>query len=281
MVNWSSILSSALRSKLTYEDDATVQSIWKNKTFDNVTLCDTYQDFEKKIILEEFAKLTEPPIYIIGSPESHKKSVAYLWFIGSDAYLSFQGTHNANDVLVDADVLSIELNNNKTVRVHRGFYKYFVSMQDQITNELNKHPAISRLYIQGHSLGAGASQIACVVYKKLFPDKEIICHTIGCPRTGNSYFVEEFSKSVSENYRCLNEKDPVTMIPMRRLWTHTFGTSITLLDDGTIKTNEQDVPWYLRLYYSLFNIELLHPVDEHHTSLYTERIYNQMITSNQ
>jgi predicted lipase len=278
--DWSSILSSALRSKLAYQENDTIQSIWKNKSFDNLSSCDDYQEFEKQIILEEFAKLIEPPIYIASMPNTCEKAVAYLWFIDTTAFISIRGTNDKNDALNDANALSIELNNNNSVRVHRGFYKYFVSIQDQITQELTKRPKISRLHIQGHSLGSAASQIACVIYKNLFPKKEIICHTIGCPRTGNSEFVKEFSKSVTQHYRCANEKDPVTMVPMRQIWSHTMDTCFTLLDDGTVKINSQDIPWYWRLFYSLLNIEYLHPIEEHDTSLYTERINKQINASN-
>jgi predicted lipase len=279
-INWSSILSSALRSKLCYEDNESVQSIWSSKSFDNIKLCDTYEEFEKQIILEEFDKLKEPPIYIVGSPESNIKSVAYLWFINDTAYLSFQGTHNARDVLLDANATTHDLNDTPQVRVHRGFYKYFMSLQPQISDELNKHTTVTtKLHIQGHSLASAVSQIAAVVFKSKFPEKTITCHTIGCPRTGNFRFVEEFSKSVSEHYRIANEKDPVTMVPMRRIWNHTFDNEITLMEDGSIKTNTEDTPWYLRLFYSLFNIEFLHPIDEHNTSLYTQRL-NAQITKN-
>jgi len=278
--NWSSILSSALRSKLCYEDNESVQSIWSSKSFDNIKLCDAYEEFEKQIILEEFGKLKEPPIYIVGSPESNIKSVAYLWFINDTAYLSFQGTHNTRDVLLDANATTVKLLNNRVVRVHRGFYKYFTSLQQQITCELNKRKIVTtKLHIQGHSLGAAVSQIAAVVLKNVFPEKTITCHTIGCPRTGNFRFVEEFSKSVSEHYRIANEKDPVTMVPMRRIWSHTFNNEITMMADGSIKTNTEDTSWYLRLFYSCFNIEFLHPIDEHHTSLYTQRL-NAQITQN-
>lgn len=61
---------------------------------------------------------------------------AYVWYSNTDniRYISFRGTECTQDVIADLNVNQINIGNN--IKVHEGFYNQFLSIKEEIENEL-------------------------------------------------------------------------------------------------------------------------------------------------
>ena len=67
------------------------------------------------------------------------------------------------------------------------------------------------IYVTGHSLGGGISNIACLRIAKDFPDNKVIVCTFGGPRSGNDKLVEAINdkKNIVASYRFQAHFDPI------------------------------------------------------------------------
>ena len=247
-------MKSAARCKLAYKDLLTVKTLQNATTPSNL--------FESLIVPQIANKDVE---YI----SSEKDAQAYVWRDGPIAYITFRGTSSIQDALVDVDVKALRMNvKDGHVHVHNGFYKQFESVNKTIGDYLCAHEDITYIEFAGHSLGAGLAQIAAATYGEMFPDKTVSCHTFGCPRTGDKNFVQWFQKNVKENMRICNKNDPVTMIPQRPIWTHTYNKCIEISDNHDVHEIMQDTPWYVRWFVSMLNIDYFSPIEDHDCDVY-------------
>src|SRR6516225_5782880 len=107
--------------------------------------------------------------------------------------LSFRGTSSTKNLDTDFRVTLIHPDNtDQQLRVHEGFYRAFVKLNEGKLGIEDKMGAIKQatngavpIYITGHSLGGALAQIAAAV---LGSDQVGACYTYGSPRVGNSYF---------------------------------------------------------------------------------------------
>ena len=159
---------------------------------------------------------------------------AYMYTDGDTTHLCIRGTATAKDVLTDIDTVMHRVKDD--VYIHGGFLDEFMSMETQITAAIG--PNVTTLHISAHSLGAAVGQIAAAHYGERA--LRTVCHTIGCPRTGDAGFVGWFEKNVHENYRIANRRDPVPMVPAGGSWAHTMDRCI-LLGDERFWTPTHDV----------------------------------------
>lgn len=255
---YNELAHSAVRACLSYKEPKELIGLMNDKSEPN-----TPKDL---LIRDVLSGLTVEPIFFTSKEDAQ----AYLWIKNDIIYLSFRGTSSAKDALSDLDALAVHVKDG--IYIHKGFYNQFLSLESSITEELKKHSNIKILKICGHSLGSAICQIASAFYGEMFPDKTVICDTIGCPRTGNDAFVRWFSKNVKENTRVVNKKDPVTMIPMRPLWTHTIDTCIIIDMDCNVVICKEDQPWWSRLFSSVINVNFISPIEEHDYDEYISRL---------
>ena len=177
---------------------------------------------------------------------SSEDTQVYIWKIDDVVYVTFRGTSSLKDALDDLDIKRTRVSGK--IKVHKGFYKQFQSVQIKITKILLKLTEnASRIIFTGHSLGGALAQIAAAYYGDVLEDIFVTCYTFGSPRVGNKYFVEWFSKNVNEHVRVVNDNDPVPMIPTMFYWTHTDNISVKLTEDS-VKYIEKDTPWYKRMF---------------------------------
>ena len=131
-------------------------------------------------------------------------------------YLSFAGTNEIKDILVDIDFWqkTIPYDNTQTkIRVHKGFYKSYLSVRIRILSYLIENK-VKSLYVTGHSYGAALALLAAVDIQYNLPNIKIeYVTTFGCPRIGNQAFVNSFNKRVPNTYRIENGNDLVARIP--------------------------------------------------------------------
>lgn len=118
----------------------------------------------------------------------------------------------------------------KRPEVHSGFMGQFQSlsmtlmkhaaeyMSDETVRESNR-----TFYYVGHSLGGALATIAALVFGSMYPEARHVCLTYGSPRVGDDRFVALFKQHVDESVRCVNQEDPVPMVPTSCSYSHVPG----------------------------------------------------------
>jgi triacylglycerol lipase len=145
--------------------------------------------------------------------------------------LSFRGTKSIKNWGTNFRVELVHpAGTDQKLRVHKGFYKAFMALDDPNVRRKKKGGAFGLkkkieelktatkgqvpIYIIGHSLGGALAQIASAVFGS---DQVAACYTFGSPRVGNSYF-DLWVKPPS--YRVVNYADIVPMVPLPLFYRH-------------------------------------------------------------
>ncbi len=124
--------------------------------------------------------------------------------------LSFRGTQpDLQDWMTD---LNAKIQDVGGVRVHKGFWDAFKSVEESIAKDLEvileKGDA---LYITGHSLGGA---LALIATRQLGSDSTGACYTFGSPRVGSYGFSQQIKTPI---YRIVNSNDIVPNTPPQHL----------------------------------------------------------------
>ncbi len=102
------------------------------------------------------------------------------------------------------------------VKVHRGLYNAMEVAYDDLKKYIDSHMAGTpkRLWITGHSLGAGIAPLAA---SRLVDDGLSIqgIYTYAGPRIGNDEFVKAFKKRFPDMQRWVFDNDLVTKLPFK------------------------------------------------------------------
>ncbi|MBN1302262.1 MAG: lipase family protein [Melioribacteraceae bacterium] len=148
--------------------------------------------------------------------------------------VAFRGSEKKiEDWLTNADALPASPTEVEKGKVHRGFYRDFMGLKDQIEKTLSE---ICRevdnncvpVYFTGHSLGGAVATIAT---RELMSDGEGACYTFGAPRVGDYEYFEFVKTPV---YRIVNSSDIIPTVPPGA-WTALFMKFIALLRFMLIK----------------------------------------------
>lgn len=95
-------------------------------------------------------------------------------------------------------------------RVHRGFYRGYLSVRDELLAQLadTNEP----IFVVGHSLG-GAVGLLAAVDINFNLGKRVKLVTLGSPRVGNAPFVEACQRRIESHIRLVHGWDPVPRHP--------------------------------------------------------------------
>jgi predicted lipase len=262
-IDYTSCALSATRSKIAYVSYSELKTMWANNSGD-----------ETDLVYQVFKDVKDEPKYY-NSDWSYVN--AYSMIQSRTLHIVFRGTEGVDDVKIDLMVPMVPLlPGNKSVYVHDGFLKQFRSIHgfllDTIFDALKKG-LIDSVHFTGHSLGGALATLAAGYFSPVIREYgcRIKCHTFGCPRLGNSGFVEWFKGLVDESYRVLNFKDPVPLIPVNCFYRHING-GIELDDKGGVTILDNDAPFCMRLLYLPFDIYYRHPIANHACDLYINRL---------
>eukprot|EP00884_Botryococcus_braunii_P005610 jgi/Botrbrau1/1504/Bobra.178_3s0056.1 len=135
----------------------------------------------------------------------------------------FRGSFNDNNFATDYDfqLVPYSLPNCGTqCLVHRGFQAAFDSITKATADpRTNLASAVSqalkgkeprRILCTGHSLGGSLATLCGPWAKSLYPKAQVVVHTAGSPRVGNTAFAAYFDDVVSpESIRLVHNMDPV------------------------------------------------------------------------
>ncbi len=137
------------------------------------------------------------------------KTCAFLACNDSFAVLAFRGTEqNMQNILTD---INIRFRRDRSgAKIDRGFSKAYALVAKEIADAVDALDSGLPLYITGHSLGGSLAVIASTRIRP--SDRIAACYTYGCPRVGDTEFVNQLWKVPV--YRQVHRSDVVPHAPL-------------------------------------------------------------------
>jgi predicted lipase len=264
------ILNSIIASQLSYLNPDILFDKWDryNNTAP-VNPTDTSYYSIKENIINTFLFNTKKPIYYDANMNDSKTLDAQMViFIKDDiCYIAFRGTSSLTDVIYDLEGFQTSIIEDKTVKVHKGFYIQFLALKDWI-DEILKTLKYDKIIFTGHSAGGAIATIAASVYSLNKQLKEITCISFGSPRVGNLHFKSFFTNNVKNHYRITNSHDEVPLLPFLPGYYHV--SDAYHIQNDTLFRQTGD----LHLIYRIFNFlyDLRKPIYYHSYDLYIQNI---------
>jgi hypothetical protein len=196
----------------------------------NIEFFDALQDYsiDAQIYTIELNKNNENVIIFSVRGTSSNKDIL------SDLYVSKK---KFGDILMSKNKTNIKY---KNIKVHSGFLNQYNSLKFYVIQKLLKNIQNSNVFnnsnnsqfcdnhntninilnkpikiiFTSHSLGAAVSVLLSTLLKYLFGNKVyIINYLFGCPKIGNSGFVNLYNDIIDETYRYVNKNDIISRIP--------------------------------------------------------------------
>ena len=133
---------------------------------------------------------------------------------GAEAVLVFRGTMTANEWIADFKVRLTPNTIAGTGKVHDGFLRTYTLFREAIRQSLESIDGRTRLFVAGHSLGAGLATLAAMDLASRPGSRRPALYTFASPRVGDRQFARDFNGLLSErSFRIANTCDLVTSIP--------------------------------------------------------------------
>ena len=129
-------------------------------------------------------------------------------------------------------------------QVHDGFRRALSHVWDELTACVAEFQDRGQsLWATGHSLGAALATLSCARWREA--DKPVNgLYTFGAPRVGNRDFERTFNQDFgARNFRCVNNADLVTRVPLREMGYSHAGRLAYFDDKGALRT---DPGWWDR-----------------------------------
>nr|QBK91826.1 MAG: class 3 lipase [Pithovirus LCPAC304] len=146
--------------------------------------------------------------------------------------------------LIFFQVPPTQLNNFEPgIEIHEGFYNIYLSIRDQLLEELKNLEGNNpeQLILSGHSMG-GISTIATFDLAKITPKP--VNYTFASPRIGNIAFANRYNSFKLNTQRVFNTEDVVPDLPppvLRNFIYEHVGENIAFTDNlGTLTKNHID-----------------------------------------
>ena len=196
--------------------------VYKPQKFFN----DNYSKTPRPIGCECFDHLSKQPIMV----ESDIDCQCYLSVFNKNSILvAFRGSQELRDWLTDANIIRVNMDlhnvpDNERPKVHWGILRQFRSVEDKITDYIDKtieeDKNIKNIIYTGHSLGGGLATIALMNFSHKYTNLKHLCVTFGAPRVGNKDFRIRFEKNCAFSKRYVNYFDPVPSLPFSLRYSH-------------------------------------------------------------
>tara|TARA_B110000211_G_scaffold41218_2_gene42735 strand:+ start:1309 stop:2145 length:837 start_codon:yes stop_codon:yes gene_type:complete len=172
-----------------------------------------------------------------------KGAQAYIVSNNTSYVLSFRGTEISEKTDILADLKAGKNKAEAGGKVHSGFHSELNKIWGLISADLANKFADKRLFITGHSLGAGMATIAtsrllqtAKYWGTAVDASKLTLVTFGSPRVGNKTFVKQIDASnIVDHYRVQNCNDVVTKVPTVFIGYRHCGEHIYLNYNGNIK----------------------------------------------
>ena len=177
----------------------------------------TYPFFEEgKLVLPKGFELRYPIRAIAGVSTPAEEVFGFIAESEDKIVIAFRGTDSSPDVESDLDFFQVPYpfveNAGKT---HHGGTCIYKSTRNALISELTKLAVRKRLYITGHSLGAGLATLFALDAAVNSKFKNPIVYTLASGRVGDPAFALRFNKVIKNSIRIFNVHDPVPTFPNR------------------------------------------------------------------
>lgn len=154
---------------------------------------DYYPFYNKKFVDENYNK---------------KGIIGYILKKEKICIIVFTGTNNVSLASADLDYKQKKCDSfSDGYMCHGGFAKIFNDVVEQIKDKIDYK---SELYITGHSMGGGLSNICALYFKKYKP----IHYSFASPMIFGEKMAYEYNKHIKHGYRIYNMYDVVSMSPL-------------------------------------------------------------------
>ncbi|EFA83427.1 hypothetical protein PPL_03573 [Heterostelium album PN500] len=132
-------------------------------------------------------------------------------------YVAFRGSVSTTDWIENFEFFHVDYPNVTDAKVHYGFYHSWLSVSEEIyagiVDSLKQCPDCNKITVLGHSYGAAVSTFCTVSVVNWFPNINVYSMTIGSPRVGNDVFAQYYNSIHRNNWRIVNQQDPVPHLP--------------------------------------------------------------------
>lgn len=141
-----------------------------------------------------------------------------------DIVVSFRGTADLHNALMDAEVLMEPFDLFPGSRAHGGFQDAWKAIWTGLSGILETEyarwaPMQPSVTFTGHSLGGAIATLCAATYGDLYPMRPHACVTFGSPRVGDNAFVDHFRLACSQGTRVVHARDIVPSLPASLLIT--------------------------------------------------------------
>jgi triacylglycerol lipase len=132
----------------------------------------------------------------------------------SEVFLIFRGTMTTKEWIRDFSIHLTPYPHRTSGRVHDGFIQTYDVFRQSIRDGLGRVGAGKRLFISGHSLGAGLATLAAPDIASTMGFTPAAIYTFASPRVGDRAFADDYNRSFStRSFRISNTCDIVTAMP--------------------------------------------------------------------
>jgi len=167
----------------------------------------------------KFFKSYDNYIYI---NEPKTKSICYIFYNKNKIDICFKGTSTTTDICFNLDIYPSLYINNK-IRIHNGFLKKYLSLKNNIINNINniiKNREIKEISFNGYSSGGAIANIASLDMSYIYNNITIKCITFGSPRVGNEEFTKTYNSKILNSIRIINKNDIIPHVPPPIIYKH-------------------------------------------------------------
>jgi predicted lipase len=184
--------------------------------------------FKKKI-----TKITNPTNvhFVDAGVNGYSDAQMYVLEYQDKLLFTVRGTSSIKDIITDIGIVKtlfedVQYSNNinndkyKEIRVHSGFHHQYNTLKFCVIANIFKriwdikYPKPIKIYFTSHSLGAAISSLLAATLKAHFGSKvHVSNYAFGCPKVGNSSFLEFYNDNIDKTYRYVNNNDIVTRLP--------------------------------------------------------------------
>lgn len=158
--------------------------------------------------------------YYTDGPTKTDTEISIIKLKTGELVITFQGTDSDIDVKANKDFRLTKCCEYPNIRVHKGFYTKWKSVEDKIAQALLDEIPRTQVVFTGHSLGGSLATIGALCCSQLVPSHIYNVVSFGGPRAGSCALREHFANSPfnyknSANY--VNGNDVIPNLPPKYL----------------------------------------------------------------
>lgn len=170
--------------------------------------------------------------------------IGFLARRGAEAYLVFRGTMTTNEWVADLKVRLVSCPYLGAGKVHDGFLHTYELFRASILDTVSATEGVTRLFITGHSLGAGLATLAAAEIATAKRAFSLTAYTYASPRVGDRRFASDYNARLGfRSYRIANTCDMVVSVPFPVPFLGLIGGYFTHVDtpvDFTVQREDAD-----------------------------------------